>query len=112
MNKIVLSLMIFMSVSFALNASDNKNLVLVEENHANLTYDGVGYILDSYIVMFENPYYITIERADKGEITYEKASEISIDYIKPRGCTSPVERLPNLDNHNDNKTKWMIGISC
>ena len=89
-----------------------KKLSLVNENHAELFFNGVKYILDSYIVMFENPYYITIEREDKEKIDYQEAIDISMDYIKPRGCTSPLERLPNLDKHNENKTKWTIGISC
>lgn len=103
--------MVLMSVS--LNAQNGgKRLTLVEENHAELYFNGVKYILDSYIVMFENPYYIIIEREDKSPIEYQEAIDISIDYIKPRGCTSPLERLPNLDRHNEDKTKWMIGISC
>jgi len=89
-----------------------KRLTLVKENHAELSFNGVKYILDSYVVMFENPYYITIEREDKGAIKYQEAVDISIDYIKPRGCTEPLKRLQNLDNHNKDKTKWTIGVSC
>lgn len=89
-----------------------KKLSLVKENHAELFFNGAKYILDSYIVLFENPYYITIEREDKEKIEYQEAIDIAIDYIKPRGCTSPLKRLPNLDKHNENKTKWTIGISC
>jgi tetratricopeptide (TPR) repeat protein len=89
-----------------------KKLVLVKENHAVLKYDNIEYILDTYIVMFENPYYIKIERTDKKEISKEKAIDISLEYIKPRGCTSTIKRLPKLDKKNTNKTKWLIGISC
>jgi hypothetical protein len=110
MRKFFISLMFFTTLS--LYAADNKNLVLVEENHANISYEGVDYTLDSYIVMFEQPYYVTIERTDGKEITYEKAVEVSIYYIKPRGCTESIKRLPNLDKHNGNKTKWTIGLAC
>lgn len=94
------------------NPIKNKKLSLVKENYAKISFNKIKYILNSYIVMFENPYYITIEREDKGAITYEEAINISIDYIKPRGCSSPLKRLPNLDKSNNEKTKWMIGISC
>ena len=94
------------------NLIQNKKLTLIKENHAVLKFKNVEYILDSYIVMFENPYYISIERKDKGIINHKDAINISIDYIKPRGCTSPLKRLPNLDKNNKEKTKWLIGISC
>ena len=94
------------------NPIKSKKLLLVNENYAKISYNKIKYILNSYIVKFENPYYVTIEREDKGAITFEDAINISIDYIKPRGCTSPIKRLPNLDKNNKEKTKWMIGISC
>jgi hypothetical protein len=113
MKRKVVILMLVLLTSLSLNAqSEEKTLTLVKENHAELFFNGIKYILDSYIVMFENPYYITIEREDKEKIDYQEAIDISMDYIKPRGCTSPLERLPNLDKHNENKTKWTIGISC
>ena len=114
MKKIIFSLMIsfVLSTSSLIAQNEVKRLTLVKENHAELSFVGVKYILDSYIVMFENPYYITIEREDKAPIKYQDAVDISIEYIKPRGCTAPLKRLPSLDRHNEDKTKWMIGISC
>ena len=113
MKKFIIFIIIVTLMSSSLNAQNGgKRLTLVKENHAELSFKGVKYILDSYIVMFENPYYITIEREDKAPIEYQEAIDISIEYIKPRGCTSPLERLPNLDRHNKGKTKWMIGVSC
>ena len=114
MKKIVIFIFVLMTLmSPNLNAqNEGKRLTLVKENHAELSFEGVKYILDSYIVMFENPYYITIEREDKAPIEYQEAIDISIDYIKPRGCTSPLKRLPNLDKRSEDKTKWMIGVSC
>jgi len=55
---------------------------------------------------------VMIERTDKKQITQENAINISIDYIQPRGCTTPLIRLPKLDQYNKDKTKWLIGISC
>ncbi len=114
MKKVVITgMMLLLVIISNLNAKNQgKRLTLVKENHAELSFKGVKYILDSYIVMFENPYYITIEREDKAPIKYLDAIDISIDYIKPRGCTSPLKRLPELDQNNKHKTKWMIGISC
>lgn len=112
MKKFFTLLLLFAGFTTSIYAVEHKKLILVEENHANISYDGVSYVLDSYIVMFEQPYYITIERTDGGEITHEKAIEVSTHYIKPRGCTETIKHLPDLDKHNDKKTKWMIGISC
>lgn len=92
--------------------SNLKKLVLIKENHAVLKFENVEYTLDSYIVMFENPYYIVIERSDNQTISKEKAIEIAIEYIKPRGCNSTIKLVPELDRNNANKTKWLIGISC
>lgn len=88
------------------------NLHLVEENHAEIQQDGVTYILDSYIVLFEQPYYITLQRRDGQPVSLEQAEKIAIEYIKPRGCTEPPVRLPKLDRHNGDKSAWMIGINC
>lgn len=112
MKKIVVVMIIFLAFQNLNAKNEEKRLTLVKENYAELSFDGIKYILNSYIVMMENPYYITIEREDKGKIEYQEAVNISIEYIKPRGCTSPLERIPSLDRYNTDKTKWMIGISC
>ena len=114
MKRFVISMMLLaMVMASSLNAQNrNKKLTLVEENHAEISVKGIKYILDSYIVLFENPFYITIQREDKAPIEYQEAVDISIGYIRPRGCNSPLERLPDLDRHNEDKTKWIIGISC
>ena len=93
-------------------SQQHKKLTIVKENHAEVSKNKIKYIMDSYIVLMENPYYVTIEREDKSPISYKKAIEISVDYIKPRGCTSPLKLLPNLDKVSSDKTKWIIGISC
>ncbi|MFK5974933.1 MAG: hypothetical protein QM493_00370 [Sulfurovum sp.] len=95
-----------------LEASKNKKLSLVKENHAIITYKGVKYVMDSYIIPFENPYYISVKRSDKKSIRRKEAIKVSKKYIKPRGCTSSLKHLPKLDRVSKNKTKWIIGISC
>lgn len=88
------------------------NLHRVDENHAEIERDGATYILDSYIVLFQQPYYITLHRGDGQPISLEQAEQIATEYIKPRGCTEPLVRLPKLDQHNADKSAWMIGIAC
>ncbi|MCJ8326595.1 MAG: hypothetical protein MJK08_05775 [Campylobacterales bacterium] len=114
MKKFIISIVMLMALSASsLNAKNEGNkLTLVKENHAELTFKGVKYILNSYIVILKNPYYLTLEREDNAPIKYQATIETSIDYIKPRGCTSPLKRLPNLDRHSEDNTKGMIGISC
>ncbi len=99
------------SINFDVNSS-GKKLTLVAENHLTLPFKGNTYMMDTYIVMFENPYYIRMLKQGRASITKEEAVEVSIYYIKPRGCTQPIIRLPELDKHNQDKTEWMIGISC
>lgn len=89
-----------------------KNLVLVEENHAEIESDGVTYVLDSYIVMFEQPYYILVQRKDNQAVNPDVAEDVAIEYILPRGCTVPLERRPDLDRRNEDGTKLIIGVAC
>ncbi|EAT13531.1 hypothetical protein HF888_08830 [Bermanella marisrubri] len=88
------------------------DLVLVEENHAKIEKDGVIYIFDSYIVMFQQPYYILVQREDKKPINLEQVEPLAVEYILPRGCTGPLQRRPDLDQHNENNSKLLIGIAC
>ena len=90
----------------------SSELVLVEENHARLTFNGTTYLLDSYIVVFEQPYYISLHREDGLAIDAADAERIAINYIKPRGCTSPLIRRPDLDQRSANNTWWIIGVAC
>ncbi|WP_139133781.1 MULTISPECIES: hypothetical protein [Pseudomonas] len=94
------------------NNIDTSNLVLVKENHATIIRDGNSYILDSYIIPFQQPYYITVKRNDKKPISLTEASEVAEEYIQPRGCTEPLARRPDLDKSNADKTQWLIGVEC
>ena len=104
----------FSSLGYASNTDelDTKNLTMVKENHATISRSGNSYVLDSYIVMFEQPYYITVKRADNKSITLNEAAEIAVEYIKPRGCTSPLSRRQDLDKFTSDKTQWLIGVEC
>lgn len=88
------------------------NLDLIDENHAEINKNGATYVLDSYIVPFQRPYYITVKRTDGAALTLQEAESIAAEYIAPRGCTSPLERRTDLDQHNQDQTEWMIGIAC
>lgn len=104
----------FSSIGHASNSDAliTKNLILVEENHATVSKDNINYILDSYIVMFQQPYYITVKREDSKPITLNEAAEIAVEYIKPRGCTTPLSRRQDLDKFTSDKTQWLIGVEC
>ncbi|MEQ3681608.1 hypothetical protein [Alcanivorax sp.] len=93
-------------------SADVGRYVLVEENTAEVNHAGVQYLLNTYIVMFEQPYYITVERVDEKVVDLEVAEKIAVEYIKPRGCTEPLKRRKDLDQKNDTETKIVIGVAC
>ena len=89
-----------------------KGLMKVDENHAVLRYDNVAYVLDSFIIPFAQPYYILIQRQDKQPFDKNTATKIAIDYIKPRGCTTPLQRRSELDKQNSKGSQYLIGVAC
>jgi len=91
---------------------DTGKLVPVTENHATLVVDKVAYTLDSYIVLFEQPYYVKLRRDDGKPVDADLAARIAQDYIQPRGCTAPLSRRKDLDRSNSNHSQWLIGIQC
>lgn len=91
---------------------DTSRLSLVEENHAEVAKNGTMYVLDTYIVPFQRPYYVYVKQVANKSIENSEATAIAIDYIKPRGCTTPATRRPALDRSNSTKTQWLIGIEC
>lgn len=96
----------------AIDNVDTRKLTLVEENHAAMTIDNVGYTLDSYIVMFQQPYYVKVKRDDSRPMQIEEAVKVAKEYIQPRGCTQPISRRADLDKFNSDKSQWLIGILC
>jgi hypothetical protein len=91
---------------------DTRRLSHVEENHAEISHGGKTYILDSYIILFQRPYYVLVRESTHQPLTLIEAESIAIDYIKPRGCTTPISRRVDLDKFNLGKTQWLIGIEC
>lgn len=107
-------IVIFTFCAYASNSSRNNTsrLVLVSENHAEISKEGQTYILDTYIVLFQQPYYILVRKSSNQPITEDEALSIAVEYIKPRGCTAPPSRRADLDKSNIDKTQWLIGIEC
>lgn len=91
---------------------DTRHLTRFDEYHANLEIAGQRYTLDAYIVMFQKPFYITVERDDRHPMSIDEAARAAQEYIKPRGCTEPLVRRADLDRSNADKTQWMVGIEC
>lgn len=91
---------------------DTRRLTLVEENHATITVGKIGYSLDSYIVMFQQPYYVKVKRDDNRPMQEDEAVKVAKEYIQPRGCTQPLSRRTELDRFNGDKSQWLIGILC
>jgi hypothetical protein len=104
---------LFASLFLVLDVSAHAGeYVLVEENRAEVTHDEVLYVLNTYIVMFEQPYYITVERADGELVDLSVAEQMALEYIEPRGCTEPLVRREDLDQKNEMQTKIVIGVAC
>lgn len=110
MKKIQAALAILMA-AFALPSAAGE-LSLVEENHALLEKNGVTYILDSYIVPFEVPFYILVRRQDSQVISVNEVEPVVIEYIKPRGCTAPPKRRADLDRKSSDSTALVLGVAC
>lgn len=91
---------------------DTRHLTRFDEYHANLEIAGQRYTLDAFIVMFQKPFYITVQRDDRRPMSIDEAARAAEEYIKPRGCTEPLVRRADLDRSNADKTQWMVGIEC
>lgn len=94
------------------NKISTNGLSLVKENHANIKVAGIRYVMDSYIIPFQRPYYIVVTRVDKARISHKAAVSVSRVYIKPRGCTTPITHRHALDRSSSDKTQWLIVIQC
>lgn len=91
---------------------DTRRLTLVEENHAEVTRGEQRYTIDSYIIPFQQPYYVLVRSASSQPIKKQEAASIAVEYIAPRGCTTPISRREDLDDANADETQWLIGIEC
>ena len=88
----------------------DRQLSKVDENHHEMIIDGNKIVLDSYIKLFQRPYYIVLK--SEKPLTQTQAEQVAVEYIQPRGCTSPIKRRPDLDKNNANQTQWLIGVEC
>ena len=93
-------------------AALTRGLTLVDENHHVTTIGPDRYILDSYIIPFQQPYYILVRKQNGAPFIKHAAEVVAIDYIKPRGCTEPLKRRPDLDKQSADATHYLIGVTC
>ena len=91
---------------------DTSRLSLVKENQAQITKNGATYSLDTYIVPFQQPYYVLVRQNPNKSMELSEAVSVATEYIKPRGCTAPISRRTDLDRSNPSKSQWLIGIEC
>ena len=84
----------------------------VSENHAELEHDGRHYVLDTYIVMFQQPYYIHVRAKDGKPLDAAALVGMASDYITPRGCTEPLQRRSDLDRSSGDGTDVVLGFQC
>jgi len=90
-----------------------RGLTLVDENRAKITANAREYALDSYVVPFEQPYYIHIRALDGKPLELNEAQKIAAEYIAPRGCTSPLKRRADLDRYDQNDaSQAVLGFEC
>ncbi|MNM30585.1 hypothetical protein D3C81_411480 [compost metagenome] len=112
---IVLALLALPLLSAPANAGEGllaRNWSKVDENHAELERAGRTYVLDSYIVLFEQPYYIHVRAKDGQALDATDAETLAAEYIQPRGCTQPLERRKDLDRSNGDGTERVLGFQC
>ena len=89
-----------------------KNWMKVEENHAQLQHEGQDYVLDSYVVPFQQPYYIHVRAKDTQAWETDDLLDMVSEYIKPRGCTQALERRSDLDRSNAEGNERILGFQC
>ncbi|KRG63753.1 hypothetical protein ABB26_11140 [Stenotrophomonas humi] len=112
---IVLALLAMPLLPAQANAKENllaRNWSKVDENHAELERGGKTYVLDSYIVLFEQPYYIHVRTKDGQALDAADAEAMAAEYIQPRGCTQPLERRKDLDRSNGDGSELVLGFQC
>ncbi len=89
-----------------------RNWVKVDENHAEVSHAGRDYVLDTYIVMFQQPYYIHVRAKDTQAWETDDLLDMVSEYIKPRGCTQALERRSDLDRSNAEGNERILGFQC
>lgn len=91
---------------------DGVGMLHFKEYHAKVPHKDKTYLLDSYVVPLEQPFYIHVRTTDGTPIMRGTAIQIASDYIAPKGCTEPLVHRPELDRNTPDKTEWIIGVAC
>lgn len=89
-----------------------QGLEKVDENHAVITANQQSYLLDTYIIPFQQPYYILVRKQDGNPFSKNSAEVIATDYIQNRGCTETLVRRADLDKSTRDNTQHIIGVAC
>ena len=89
-----------------------RGLDKVDENHATLEINKESYVLDTYIVPFQQPYYILVRRQDGKRFSKNAADVLAVDYIKTRGCNQSLVHRADLDKSTSDGSQHLIGVAC
>ena len=97
----------------ATNATSlTQGLEKVDENYAAITVNKEVYVLDTYIITFQQPYYILVRKQDGKRFSNNIADVLAVSYIKTRGCTETLVRREDLDKSSSDSTQHLIGVAC
>ena len=97
----------------ATNATSlTQGLEKVDENYAAITVNKEVYVLDTYIIPFQQPYYILVRKQDGKRFSKNIADVLAVSYIKTRGCTETLVRREDLDKSSSDSTQHLIGVAC
>lgn len=83
-----------------------------KDYHAQVKQGDATYLLDSYVVILQQPFYIHVRTTDAKAIDLNTAQSLAVAYIEPRGCTEPLVRRADLDKSTADGSEWIIGVSC
>lgn len=76
---------------------------------------GAFYDMRTYVVPFEEPYYITV-RSARRTLAFDRAGRAAgsaaAAYIRTRGCDGNLSRLSSQDKYDSASETWTIVISC
>ena len=100
------------SASTSITTALTKGLDKVDENHATIEANQEFYVLDTYIIPFQQPYYILVRRQDNKRFSKNIADVLAVDYIKTRGCNQTLVRRSDLDKSTSDGSQHLIGVAC
>lgn len=100
------------SAATSITTTLTKRLDKVDENHATIEANQEFYVLDTYIIPFQQPYYILVRRQDNKRFSKNIADVLAVDYIKTRGCNQTLVRRSDLDKSTSDGNQHLIGVAC